>query len=345
MKLMAHSFGCTSAGKDTVLIRLENTKGMYAEFCNYGAVLVSLGVPDKNGDVKDVVLGFDNVSGYEKTRYFMGATIGRHAGQIKDGSFKLGDQVYTLVRNDQGHTMHGGTDGFNKQVFRWRAGGDTVEFLYHSPDGDAGFPGNMDVAASYRLSEENELTVEYSAHCDCDTVLNMTNHSYFNLSGGKTIINHLLRINADEYTEIDRQGLPTGKILPVKDTPYDFLNFRRIGNSIDCGDQQLIWAKGYDHNWVINRKNDGEVRLACELTDEQRLRTMLLYTNQPGLQMYSGNYMDELEQGKGGIAYSFRNALCLEPQLFHNGLEHPLFPSPVLKKGERYYFISRYKFI
>ena len=339
------SFGCTRAGRETVLIRLENANGMFAEISNYGASLVSLGVPDRRGDIRDVILGFDTVSGYEKTRYYMGATIGRHAGQIKNGRFHLGGRDYTLVINDHDHTMHGGPDGFHRQIFRWRSGGETAEFFYHSPDGEAGFPGNLDLSVRYRLSPENELTIEYNASCDSDTVLNMTNHAYFNLNGEETILNHLLHINADEYTEIDRQGLPTGKILPVKNTPYDFTKLRPVGESIDCGDPQLQWAHGYDHNWVLCRKNDGELRLACELSDGQRLRTMMLYTNQPGLQMYSGDYMDGLEQGRLGAAYAFRGALCLEPQVFPNGLEHPEFPSPVLKKGDNYHFLSVYKFV
>jgi len=345
MKIKVRHFGCTMSGKETALIRLENSNGMYAELSNYGASLVSLGIPDKQGMIRDVILGFDDVSGYEKSRYYMGATIGRHAGQIKNGCFHLNGLEYMLVVNDHDHTMHGGPDGFHRQVFRWRAGGEAVEFFYHSPDGEAGFPGNLDVLVRYHLSGENELTIEYNAHCDCDTVLNMTNHAYFNLSGEKTILNHLLRINADEYTEIDIQGLPTGKILPVKNTPYDFTTLHSIGKSIICDDPQLKWVYGYDHNWVLSRKNDGELRLACELTDEQRLRTMMLYTNQPGLQMYSGNYLDGLEHGKMGKEYTYQGAICLEPQLFPNGMEHSEFPSPVLHKGENYHFLSVYKFV
>ena len=345
MNIGIRPFGCTSGGKETALFRLENTKGMFVELCNYGATLVSLGLPDKSGVVRDMVLGFDDVSGYEKSRYYMGATIGRHAGQIKNGRFSLGGRDYTLVVNDHNHTMHGGTDGFHRQIFRWQAGNDTVEFLYHSPDGEAGFPGNLDLIVRYHLSEENELTIEFSASSDRDTVLSMTNHAYFNIAGEGTILKNKLRIIADEFTEIDEHGLPTGRILPVKNTPYDFTNLRPIAESIDSDEEQLKWVKGYDHNWVLSRKNDGELRLACELTDEHQLRTLMLYTNQPGLQMYSGNYMDGLEKGKGGTAYPFRSGLCLEPQLFPNALEHSEFPSPILKKGETYHFISVYKFV
>jgi len=344
MKVTVRSFGSTLGGRETALIRLENSRGMYAELCNYGATLVSLGVPDKNGEVRDVILGFDDVVGYEKSRYYMGATIGRHAGQIKNGRFNLGGREYNLVINDHDHTMHGGPDGFHRQIFRWHADGDAVKFLYNSPDGEAGFPGNLNLAVFYRLKEDNELTIEYTALCDSDTVLNMTNHAYFNLSGEETIINHLLRIYADEYTEVDEQGMPTGNILPVKNTPYDFTSLRSIGESIACDDPQMKWVHGYDHNWVLSRKNDRELRLACELTDERRLRTLMLYTNQCGLQMYSGNYLDGLECGRAGTAYPFRGALCLEPQLFPNGLGIPHFPSPILRKGETYHFISIYKF-
>jgi len=345
MKVSVRPFGCTMAGRETALIRLENSNGMFAVLCNYGAALVSLGVPDRHGDIRDVVPGFDSVTGYEKTGSYMGATIGRSTGLIRNGHFRLGGRDYSLVINDHGHTNHGGPDGFHRQLFRWKAGGDTAEFFYRSPDGEAGFPGNLDLLVRYRLSSENELTIEYSAHSDCDTILNMTSHAYFNLSGEETILNHLLRINADEYTEIDDQCLPTGRILPVKNTPYDFTEFRLIGESIDSGDAQRKWAQGYDHNWVLGRNNDSEPHLACELTDERRTLTMLLYTNQPVLAMYSGNYLDGLDHGKQGRVYSFRGALCLEPQLFPNGLEYPDFPSPVLKKGENYNFVSVYKFL
>ena len=345
MNIGVKPFGSASGARETVLIRLENSRGMYAELCNYGAALVSLGVPDKQGEIRDIVLGFDSAAGYEKSRYYMGATIGRHAGQIKNGCFSLNGQEYHLVINDHDHTMHGGPNGFHRQIFYWKAGREVVEFMYHSPDGEAGFPGNLDLRVRYQLSESNELTIEYYALCDCDTVLNMTNHAYFNLNGEGTVMNHFLRINADEYTEIDPQGMPTGNILPVKNTPYDFTAPRVISEAIKSDDPQLKWANGYDHNWVLSRENDNEMRLAAELSDGKHLRTLMLYTNQPGLQMYTGNYLDGREQGKTGKPYAYQEALCLEPQLFPNGMEQPEFPSPVLRRGEEYHFLSIYRFI
>lgn len=345
MKVTTKPFGTTYSGKNVALIRLENDAGMYAEITNYGATLVSLGVPGANGDCTDVVLGFDSVRGYEDTRYYMGATIGRHAGQIKKGRFTLGETQYSVVVNDHDHTMHGGPDGFHHQVFGWCASDGQVDFFYLSPDGEAGFPGNLQVTVRYQLTKTNELVMEYFAQSDRDTVLNMTNHSYFNLDGKGDILGHRLRIEASAYTQVDDQGLPTGKILPVKGTPYDFSEFSVLGAQIDCEDEQLKWCGGYDHNWVLNPAPKGQLRLACELQDTAGKTKMKLFTNQPGLQMYSGNYMDGKEKGKQQCAYGYRGALCLEPQLFPNGMECPNFPSPVLKAGQPFYYHSMYQFV
>lgn len=344
MQTTALPFGTTRSGHTATKIQLENRRGMRVGLSNYGAALVSLLVPDRDGNLQDVVLGFDDVSGYEATDTYMGATIGRHAGQICRGHFSLDGRSYTTVINDHDHTMHGGPDGFHHQLFLWEAGNGTAIFRYRSPHGEAGFPGNLDVEVIYQLTEDNTLRMEYTARCDRDTVLNMTNHAYFNLSGTRDILSHRLQIFADDYTPVDDQGLPTGEIQPVAGTAYDFTAARPIGERITWSDEQLKWCCGYDHNWVLRPPAQDGLRPACQLSDPEGRRTLRLYTTQPGLQMYSGNYLNGTETGKNGQVHFFRGALCLEPQRFPNGLACPNFPSPILHAGETYHMLSVYEF-
>ena len=349
MTLSKRSFGKTRDNNDAQLFTLNNQNGMSLSVTDYGAAMVSLLVPDSSGKLFDVIRGFDDVSGYENTATYMGAAIGRHAGQIWRGSFELNGQTYKLIINDQDHTMHGGPEGFHSRLFKTEAfdeeNGLTLSYL--SKDAEAGFPGNLKVKVVYKLSDDNSLKIDFYGISDKDTVLSMTNHAYFNLNGLESnyALDQQLKIYADQYTEVDEQGVPTGRILPVKGTVYDFTDFHVIGDRINEPDRELEFCKGYDHNWVISPAKDGVMRLCCELKSRKSSLLMQLFSNQPGLQMYSGNYMNGTEKGKNGIPYISRSAICLEPQLFPNGLCHPHFPSPILRKAEEYHYSSIYKFL
>ena len=347
MKTEKIFFGKTKDTRDSFLYTLSNKNGMSLSVTDYGASTVSLIVPDKNGNRLDVIRGFDNVSGYENTPTYMGATIGRHAGQIWHGTFELNGETYKLVINDQDHTMHGGPESFHSRLFTAETYSENELVLsYFSRDSEAGFPGNLNVKVIYRLNEDNSFSIDFHAVSDKDTILSMTNHAYFNLNGenSNSALDHKLKIYSDSYTEVDMQGVPTGKIIPVKGTVYDFTNFHTIEERINEADRELKFCQGYDHNWVISPVKDNVTRLCCELINKDSTIHMQLFSNQPGLQMYSGNYMTG-EKGKNGVLNSKRSAICLEPQVFPNGLKQPHFPSPVLKKGEEYFYSSLYKFI
>ena len=338
-------FGTTKDGRQARLVTISNKNGMSAAITDYGAALVSLIAPDKFGKMADVVRGFDNVTGYENTSTYMGATIGRHAGQVANGTFFLNGKEYKLDINDHQHTMHGGPNGFHNQLFEIISVSEGEVVLSHlNKDGEAHFPGNLTVTVTYRLNDDNSLTIDYDGTCDTDTILSMTNHAYFNLDGleSDNILGHILKIYAREYTEVDDVGLPTGKIFDVEKTPYDFSDFHTIGERIGDPHQELQFCNGYDHNWVIQKGN--EMVLCCELVSTDGNRHMQLISNQPGLQMYSGNYLTG-EIGKAGKVNKFRCSLCLEPQVFPNGLNHAHFPSPVLKAGEVYRYRSEYRFL
>ena len=342
------NFGKIKDGRDSRLFTLANKNGMSVSVTDYGAALVSLILPDKTGKMLDVIRGFDDVSGYERTSTYMGATIGRHAGQIWRGSFELNGETFNTVINDHDHTMHGGPEGFHSRIFGVEAFDENgLSLCYTSRDGEAGFPGNLKVRVIYRLSDENSLGISFSGVSDRDTVLSMTNHAYFNLNGPESdsALDHELKIYADRYTEVDEQGVPTGRVLPVRGTVYDFTDFHAIGERINEPHRELEFCGGYDHNWVISPVKDNVTRLCAELKNRDSSIHMRLYSNQPGLQMYSGNYLDDSERGKNGITHNRRSAVCLEPQICPNGLRNPHFPSPVLKKGEEYNYRTEYKFI
>ena len=342
------SFGQTKSGKKAGLYTIGNNNGMAAQISDYGATLVSLIVPDLNGISADIVQGFEDVSGYEASPYYMGATIGRHVGQIRGGTFTLNDTTYDLVINDQDNTLHGGPGGFHCRIFTVTEHTDKILVLtYYSKDGEAGFPGNLEVTATYKITEDNELSIDYDACCDMDTILSMTNHAYFNLDGhdAPTILEHQLLINGLEYMEVDQQSVPDGNILSVIGTPFDFTDFNKVGAGINDPDKQLQICTGYDNNWVISGDKDCVMRLCCEVKASAGQRHMQLFCNQPGLQLYTGNYLDGKHKGKGGCLYKRQSALCLEPQVCPDSLSHPHFPSAVLRAGEKYKYRSIYKFI
>jgi aldose 1-epimerase len=342
-------FGKMPSGEQVNLYTLRNAKGVEAAITSYGARVVSLKVPDRSGKFEDVVLGFDQLDGYLKDNPYFGAIVGRYGNRIAKGEFTLDGAKYTLARNNGENTLHGGLKGFDKVV--WTANkvstsdGPGVELKYLSKDGEEGYPGNLSVTVTYSLTADNELKIDYDATSDKDTVLNVTNHSYFNLAGqgNGDILDHVVTINADKFTPINAGLIPTGELRSVEGTPFDFRKPVAIGARIDEKDQQLVFGQGYDHNFVLNRSGDG-LLLAARVIDPKSGRVMEVLTTQPGLQFYTGNFLDGGIHGKGGKVYGRRSAFCMETQHFPDSPNQPKFPSVVLKPGERYRATTVYKF-
>ena len=346
-------FGETKAGEATEIYTLTNKNGLVAKVTTYGATLVELHLPDKGGNLVDVINGFDNVAGYEGdgNQYF-GCTTGRVCNRIAKGKFTLDGEEYTLATNNDPNHLHGGGDkALSKQVWKAEPSADTqaVTFSLTSPDGEEGYPGNLSMKVTYTLTDENELRIDYEATTDKATPVNLTNHAYFNLggAGSGTILSHELTLNADNYTATDDTLIPTGKIEPVADTALDFRKAHVIGERIpdkkaketaDCETSTL----GYDHNFVVNGEA-GTMRLAARLKDPASGRVMEIHTDQPGIQFYSGNFLME-QEGKGGKKYPFRGALCLETQHFPDSVNHEDFPSTILKPGDTYSTTTVHRF-
>lgn len=310
---------------------------MELKLTDFGAAVVSIIAPKLQDGRKDMVLGFDDVTGYEATGLYLGATIGRYAGQIKNGTFMINDVKYDLYRNDHGNTLHGGKKGFDKRLFSSALSGEDNEvvFSYFSPDMEEGFPGNLSVSAGYTLTQDNKVIIRFQGKSDRDTLLNMTNHCYYNMDGHDSgdVMEHRLRICAEKYLKVGEDCAPDGEILPVAGSPMDFRTAHTVGERIEDEDRQLMICRGYDHNWNIDCCGEG-IRLCAELTGKSGRRTLKVYSDLPGLQMYSGNYLDGSETGKNGVRYCFRGALCLEPQFYPNASHYKHFPSPFLKAGE-----------
>lgn len=348
MGVKTYSFGKTDKGEKVTVYRLENSKGMSAEIIDFGAILKSLFVPDKNGNVLDVVLGFDDIKSYQNNPSFFGSTIGRNANRIAGASFKIDGKEYKLKKNDNKHNnLHSDFKKcFNKKMFKAEVlkGENAVKLTLLSPDSDQGFPGNLNATVIYRLTEENALEIEYFAVSDQDTVYNPTNHSYFNLSGhaSGSAMGHKLMINAKKFTPADNESIPIGKMVTVKGTPFDFTKERVIGERIDEDDEQLKFGKGYDHNFCLNVTDDKPF-LAAVLSDDKTGRKMSVYTDLPGVQFYAGNCIKK-QIGKGGFTYKKRYGVCLETQYFPNAINEKNFTSPLLKAGEEFHSITRYVF-
>ena len=338
-------FGTTKAGEAVELYTLKNSSGAFAEILTYGGIIRAIDVPDKNGALADVVLGYDTLGEYEEMGGYLGALIGRVGNRIAHGRFSLGGKEYTLFCNDGNNHLHGGRIGFNAKVWKARIEEDKLLLQYHSPDGEEGYPGALTVTVAYSFSEENELTIDYHAVSDRDTVVNLTNHAYFNLAGqgSGTILNQQLRLNCKNYTENSAECVPTGVIAPVAGTPLDFMEFHTIGERIGVDNIQLKNCGGYDHNFCIERPGPG-LQLAAELWDEASGRLMETYTTKPGVQLYTGNFMDESYPAKGGGHYCKNAGLCLETQYYPNATEHSHFPSIVLRGGEEYVHATAYRF-
>ncbi|PYU15071.1 MAG: galactose-1-epimerase [Acidobacteria bacterium] len=345
-------FGKAPDGEEVDLYTLTNKNGAEAAITTYGGSVVWLKVPDRDGKLGDVVLGFDSVDGYVSNTSYLGALIGRYGNRIGHAEFKLDGKTYTLAKNNGENTLHGGTKGFNKAV--WTAkeieskDGQALELSYLSKDGEEGFPGNLHVRVIYTLEDSNALKIEYFATTDKDTVVNLTNHSYFNLagpgSGSGDILGHILMIEADKFTPVDSGLIPTGELRDVAGTPFDFRKPTPIGARIDSDDEQIKLGGGYDHNFVLRRKAGEAISLAARVVEPKTGRVMEVWTTQPGVQFYTGNFLDGSLHGKGGISYTKRSAFCLETQHFPDSPNKPKFPSTELKPGEHYHTTTIYKF-
>ena len=341
---MTHSFGMTSKGEEARLFTIQNDKGMEIKVSDYGATLVQVRVPDKEGRLLDVVLGYDDVQGYEAGNAFFGATIGRVANRIGNGEFRLGGRTYELTRKDGQNTLHGGRDFYNKRI--WKTGEtqeDHVEFLMDSPSGDQGFPGNVKISVTYTLTKDNEVKIHYRAVPDADTLMNLTNHSYFNLSGhaSGTVLDQEVMLYADAYARADSQSIPTGEIVPVSGTPMDFRQLKPVGAEIEEAYEALEFGKGYDHNWVLNGNG---YRKAAFMRSKESGIAMEVYTDLPGMQFYTANFVDH-EKGKAGAVYNMRQAACFETQYFPDAVHKDHFEGPEVKAGEVYETTTAYRFV
>jgi len=342
-----NNFNATIDGKEVRLYTLVNNKQAKVTITNYGARLVSLVVPNKAGTLTDVVLGYDNAQTYKdnKTSYF-GAIVGRYGNRIAKGKFTLGDESYQLELNNEPNSLHGGNNGVYDKVWEAKQTDEkTVKLTYHSPDGEAGYPGNLDITVTYTLTDNNELTIAYNAKTDKITVLNLTNHAYFNLNGegDSTILDHELAIYADKITPVDETLIPTGAYLDVTNTPFDFRKPTLIGARIAADHEQLKRGKGYDHNFVLNKKEG--LQTVAEVYSPKTGIQMEVMTEEPGLQFYSGNFMEGGQNnGKGGKDYGYRSAFCLETQHFPDSPNQPEFPSTTLQPGDEYRTKTVYRF-
>jgi aldose 1-epimerase len=339
----------TVDGKEVFLYTLTNKSGMEARITNYGGIVVSLLVPDKSRKPGDIVLGYDSLSSYLKATPYFGAIVGRYGNRIGKARFTLDGKEYVLNANGGPNTLHGGLKGFDKVV--WDADGTTpatqpsLSLSYLSKDGEEGYPGNLKATVVYTLTDSNELRIDYTASTDKPTVLNLTHHSYFNLAGAGSgdILSHELMLNADKFTPIDSGLITTGELKPVEGTPMDFRTATAIGSRIGAKDDQLRFGRGYDHNWVLNRSGEG-LSLAARVSEKTSGRVMEVWTTQPGVQFYSGNFLDGTNIGKGGKAYAYRTGLCLETQHFPDSPNKPAFPSTALRPGENFKSTTVYKF-
>lgn len=335
MRLEKRDFGQAPDAKPVHLYLLANPHGMIAKVTDYGAILTELWVPDAKGNGTNVVLGFDNLEQYRKGHPFFGATTGRFANRIAHGKFTLDGKEYTLATNNGPNHLHGGVQGFDKKVWKSRPLSETeeavaVEFTYTSPDGEEGYPGTLTTRVTYTLTADNELRIDYHATTDKATVVNLTNHSYFNLGGGGSILDHVLMIGADRYTVPDATLIPTGEIAPVQGTALDFREEKPIGRDIGA---VMAATKGYDHNFVLNSAG-GTLAFCARATDPKSGRVMEVWTTEPGVQLYCGNNLDGKLKGVGGISYSQHSGFCLETQHFPDSPNQPRFPSCILRPGE-----------
>lgn len=345
----AKQFGKLSDGREVTLYTLRNKSGATVTITNLGAALVSINVPDRKGVLGDVILGHDDAQGYVQDNSYLGFIVGRYGNRIGKGKFSLNGKNYQLDINDGENHLHGGKDGFHRKLWKATVNENSaiasITMRYFSPDGEQGYPGNVTLDVTYWWNDNNQLTIEYVGTTDEPTILNPTSHGYFNLTGNpkNTILDHELMIIADRYTPVGAGLITTGKLESVEGTPLDFRAPKKIGAGINDPFEQLRLGKGYDHNWVLNTY-DNTVRLAATVYDPESGRFMEVLTDQPGLQFYSGNFLNGSLTGKGEIAYQYRTALCLEAQHFPDSPNKPGFPSVVVKPGEMYRQTTSYQF-
>nr|WP_122642579.1 aldose epimerase family protein [Luxibacter massiliensis] len=343
-KVEKKEFGRIKDGSMAYLYTLRNKNGMCAAVTDFGAALVSLWVPNEKGEKIDVVLGYDDAAGYEAGEAALGACVGRNANRIGGAVFELNGITYKLEDNDNGNNLHSGSQYYHKRIWTVEeVKDDRIVFLLRSPDNDQGYPGSLAMRASYMLGEENTLRLTYEAVPDKDTIINMTNHSYFNLNGhgSGSIVNHFMKIDADYYTKADAKSIPTGEIAEVEGTPMDFRDGQQIREGIDADYEAIKFGGGYDHNWVL--KNNGKFAKVAEAAGDKSGIRMEVWTDMPGMQVYTANFLDH-EPGKGGLHYQRRWAVCFETQYFPDAIHHEHFPGPVCRAGKTYKTATEYRF-
>ena len=348
-KITSKPFGTTTEGVPATLYTFTNKSGCEVSICSYGATIVSIKVPDRDGKFADVVLGYDDLEGYMSRHYFFGASIGRCGNRIGKGKFTLNGKEYQLNCNDGNNHLHGGNKGYESVV--WKCDVKTSEqddclvLKHFSPDGDENYPGNLNVTLTYSFNDKNELTLNYQAVSDADTICNLTNHSYFNLAGHDSgdILSQEAKIYANTFTEADNESIPTGKTLKVEGTPMDFREFHVVGERIDSDYYQLIFAGGYDQNWVLDKANK-ELGLCAEMYDQKSGRHMTCLTTNSCVQFYCGNFIAGDQKGKNGFVYQKRAGMCFETQFAPDAVNQPSFESPILKAGEKYDYTTTYRF-
>lgn len=349
MKITQKSFGKTAHGDEATLYTIANSNGMKVSFTDFGANIVSIIVPDAKGNAVDVNLGFDNLAGYEENPPGFGSFIGRHANRIGGAKFEINGKVYELEKNDGANNLHGGFVGYNKFMYETEVFEDeeiaSVEFSRLSPHMEQGFPGNLDVTVTYSLTEANELVIEYLAVSDRDTIVNLTNHAYFNLAGhdAGSVQGQKVWIKANQFTPTSSDLIPTGEFCDVAGTPMDFRTFKTIGQDINADYEPLKIAGGYDHNYVLDTSGT-EVEKVAELVDEKSGRRMEVFTDLPGMQLYTGNFLTPQKNSKGGAVYEKRSGVCFETQFFPNSCNITNFPSCFLKAGKEFDSVTIYKF-
>jgi aldose 1-epimerase len=339
-QLSRQSFGQTADGTPADLFTLRNSHGTEVKISNYGGIVTAFKVADRTGQMGDVVLGYDQLAGYLASTPYFGALVGRYANRIAKGKFTLDGKEYTLATNNGPNALHGGIKGFDKVVWTPKIlatpEGAALELTYLSKDGEEGYPGNLSVRAVYTLLDDNGLRLEYTATTDKPTIINLSQHSYFNLAGKGDVLQHEVSIKADKFTPVDETLIPTGELRPVEGTPFDFRKPRAIGARINDKDEQIKFGNGYDHNWVLS-KPAGRLEVIATVYEPTSGRQLEVLSTEPGLQFYTGNFLDGKITGKGGWVYQFRNGLCMEPQHFPDSPNHAEFPSTVLRPGGEYH--------